>query len=175
MKSIKTRHLLLVPFSNKHLTQVYVDWLNDPVVVRFSEQRHHKHTLESCRKYVDSYNGTLNCIWAICVLGDELFHIGNISAQVNTDNNIADVSILIGEKEFWGKGYGTEAFVAVCNYLIKDPGIRKISARAISTNIRMLKIMKKAGMVDDGRRKKHYIWEGQKVDIIHMAINEVEK
>ncbi len=167
---IKTKRLLLEPFSKKHLTQVYVDWLNDLEVVCFSEQRHHKHTLESCRKYIDSYSGTPNCIWAICVLGDELFHIGNISAQVNTDNNIADVSILIGEKEIWGRGYGTEAFVAVCNYLTKNSGIRKVTAGTLATNTGMLKVMQKAGMVDDGRRRKHYIWEGQKVDMIHMAI-----
>lgn len=167
---IKTKRLLLEPFSEKHLTKVYVGWLNDLEVVRFSEQRHRKHTLESCRKYIDSYIGTQNRIWAICVLNDELLHIGNITAHVNTDNNIADVGILIGAKEVWGKGYGTESFVAVLNYLIENLGIRKVSAGALSTNTRMLKVMEKSRMVDDGRRSKHYIWEGQKVDMIHMAI-----
>ena len=167
---IKTERLLLEPFSEKYLTQKYVDWLNDPEVVRFSEQRHRKHTFDSCKEYIDSFKGTANYIWAISVNDDDIGHIGNISIYVNTCDNTADIGILIGEKKLWGKGYGKEAWSAVCSHLINERGIRKITAGALATNIGMLRIMKKAGMIEDGRCIRHSLWEDQEVDVIHMAI-----
>ena len=55
---IKTERLILEPFSEKYLTQEYVDWLNNPTVVRYSEQRHRKHTIASCIKYMESLKST---------------------------------------------------------------------------------------------------------------------
>jgi ribosomal-protein-alanine N-acetyltransferase len=167
---IKTERLLLEPFSEKYLTQEYVNWLNNPAVVRYSEQRHRKHTIESCRKYVESFKGTSNHMWAISVINGGLGHIGNIIAYVNQENKIADISILIGKVEAWEKGYGTEAWKAVCNYAIKVLKLRKVTGGTLSTNMSMLKIMKKAEMVDDGRRRKHYLWEGKEVDVVYAAI-----
>ncbi len=167
---IKTERLLLEPLSEKYLTQEYVGWLNNPKVVRYSEQRHHKHTMESCREYIKSFHETPNYIWAISVVGANLEHIGNISAYVNLENKIADIGILIGKSEVWGMGYGTEAWSAVCNYLLYKLELRKVTGGAVSTNTAMLKLMKKIGMIEDGRRIRHYIWEGKEVDIIHMAI-----
>lgn len=39
----------VVRFADRHLTERYVGWLNDPAVVRYSEQRHSRHTLWSRR------------------------------------------------------------------------------------------------------------------------------
>ncbi|MCK5615217.1 GNAT family N-acetyltransferase, partial [Candidatus Pacearchaeota archaeon] len=150
------------------MTQKYVAWLNDPDVVRFSEQRHRRHTFESCKGYIDSFKGTANYIWAISVNDDDIGHIGNISAHVNKNNNTADIGILIGEKRVWGKGYGKESWSVVCSYLMKNRGIRKITGGALSTNIGMLRVMKKAGMTEDGRRIRQCLWEDQEVDIVHM-------
>jgi [ribosomal protein S5]-alanine N-acetyltransferase len=43
---IKTKRLLIVPFSEKHLQEKYVGWLNDKELMRYSEQRHKKHDFE---------------------------------------------------------------------------------------------------------------------------------
>jgi len=167
---IKTERLLLEPFSEKYLTQEYVDWLNNPAVVRYSEQRHRKHTIESCREYIESLKRSSNHIWAISVINSGLGHIGNIAAYVNQENGIADISILIGKVEAWGKGYGTEAWKAVCNYALKVLKLRKVTGGTLSTNMSMIRIMKKAGMIEDGRRCKHYLWEGKEVDVVYAAI-----
>jgi len=173
-KIIKTKRLLLEPFSDKYLTQEVVDWLNDPEVVRFSEQRHRRHSLDSCREYIDSFKGTANHLWAISVVNKNIGHIGNINAYVDTANNIADIGILIGKKQVWSKGYGKEALCAVCDYLMEKLGIRKITCGTLATNLSMLKVMKKAGMIDDGRRIRHYQWEGHEVDMIHQAMFKKE-
>jgi RimJ/RimL family protein N-acetyltransferase len=169
-ETLTTIRLLLEPFSEKYLTREYVDWLNKAEVVRYSEQRRHKHTIASCRKYIESFKDSPNHIWAISVVNSDLGHIGNISAHVDLNNKIADIGILIGKPEVWGNGYGAEAWRSVCDYLFNVLNLRKVTAGALSINKRILRLMRKVGMVEDGRRVRHYICEGKEVDIIHTAI-----
>ncbi|NLT23697.1 MAG: GNAT family N-acetyltransferase [Syntrophorhabdus sp.] len=167
---IETGRLSIEPFSEKHLTPRYAGWLNDPEVVRYSEQRHRKHTLDSCRQYWLSFAGTPNFFWAIVGLDPVVGHIGNINAYVDRMNSVADVGILIGERALWGKGYGLEAWRAICGYLLDEAGIRKVTAGTLAANKGMLSIMEKSGMTDDGRRIRQALLDGVEVDVIHSAL-----
>jgi RimJ/RimL family protein N-acetyltransferase len=167
---IETPRLHLEPFSERHLSDQYVRWLNDPEVVRFSEQRHRRHTRESAAAYMRSFEGTANCLWAIVTKEPENLHVGNISASVDPENGVADIGLLIGEKSRWGRGFGTEAWTAVCRFLIDQKSIRKVSAGAAVANRGMLEIMRRAGMKEDGVRARHLVIDGQELDVVHMAL-----
>jgi len=168
--TIETERLIIEPFTEKRLTREYVNWLNDPVVVRYSERRHDFHTIESCRQYMKSFEDSPNYFWAIIAKDLALSHLGNINAYVDPNNSIADLGILVGKKNAWGKGYATETWRAVCRWMFENCNIRKVTAGCLSTNHAMLQLMRRAGMVEDGRRRKHYIWEGQEVDIVYTAL-----
>jgi len=167
--TIESERLYVEPFSEKFLTGDYVGWLSDPEVVRYSEQRFRRHTLDSCREYWRSFDDTPNYFWAIVRKNDRL-HLGNINAYVDVINNTADVGILIGCREAWRKGYGAEAWNAVCGYLFHSVGVRKVTAGTISNNEAMLGIMRSTGMVEDGRRIRHVLFEGLEVDMVHAAL-----
>lgn len=167
---IRTKRLLIVPFNEKHLKQKYVAWLNDPELMRYSEQRHNKHDIESCRDYWQSFEGTPNYFWAIEEMEIGLGHVGDINAYVNEKNLFADIGILIGAKEAQNKHYGIEAWIGVCNFLFYTLHMRKITAGTLSENIPMLRIMNRAGMIEDGIRKRHYLFKGREVDVIHKAL-----
>jgi [ribosomal protein S5]-alanine N-acetyltransferase len=167
---LETARLRIVPFSEVHLTPRYVGWLNDPEVVRYSEQRHRAHTIESCREYWRSFAGTPHRFWAILVSAGPLGHIGNINAYVDGKNLAADVGILIGEKGAWRRGYGLEAWRAVCGYLLETAALRKVTAGTMAANKGMLRIMEKSGMVDDGRRIRQCLFESREVDVVHGAL-----
>ncbi len=167
---IETPRLLITPFKEEHLTQRYVNWLNDPDVVKYSEQLYKYHTLESCRTYWESYKNTPHYFWAIISRDAIQGHIGNLNAYVDTNNRVADMGILIGDKRIWGNGYGTEAWIAVGDYLLNHLGLRKISAGTLEVNLGMINIMRHSGMTEDGRRRRHYLFEGQEVDLIFAAV-----
>ncbi len=150
--------LRLVPFAERHLTERYVSWLNDPVVTRYSEQRHRRHTLASCRAYWESIAAP-DRFWAIELDGR---HIGNITATVDARNGVADLAILIGERDAQGHGHGLTAWVQA----IRESGARKITAGTMATNVPMLRLFEKSGMQIAGRRARHYLWEGQEVDMV---------
>ncbi len=167
---IETPRLRIVRFGAAHLTPRYVAWLNDPVVVQYSEQRHRRHTMESCRQYMESFEGTPHFFWAILLKEPQGEHIGNINAYVDTANSVADVGILIGEQARWGKGYGLEAWLGVCDFLLRERGLRKVTAGTVAVNGAMRTIMKKAGMVEDGGRARQYLWNGKEVDAVYGAL-----
>lgn len=166
---IETPRLVVLPFSRAHLTEHYVSWLNDPEVVRYSNQRYTTNTIESCRNYFESFINTSHFFWAIETKAPRERHIGNINAYVDTRHSTADVGIVIGEREVWGEGYGSEAWAGVCHLLIKTVGLRKVTAGTIEPNIGMQNIMNRLGMVPDGIRKKHQIFEDEEVDLIYGA------
>ncbi len=166
---IETARLHIVPFSEEYLTERYVGWLADPEVVRYSEQRYRTHTLESCREYYQSFEGTPNYVWAIVAKDESLGHIGNINAYVDDRHGVADCGIMIGERAAWGKGYASEAWVGVANCLFREVGVRKVGAGTLSINKGMLKVMWGTGMVEDGVRLRHYVVDGEEADLVHGA------
>ena len=169
--AIQTNRLILEPISEEYLTDRYVGWLNDKIITAHSEQRHKAHTLESCRQFAESMQTAGHYLWAIVATDNpSLGHIGNLSAYIDAANDIADLTILIGEQASWGHGYGSEAWIAACEWLFDEAGMRKITAGTMATNIAMIGIMKKAGMVEEGRKKNQFLQDGKEVDAVYAAL-----
>ncbi len=165
---LHTERLMLRTFTPEFLTNKYVGWLNDPEVVKYSEQRHKTHTISICREYYESFNNQPNLFLTILIKGN-LEHIGNITVLIDNNNLVADIAIVIGEKSVWGQGYGKEAFIGIMDYLLQNDVARKVTAGTMSINKPMLAIMKSSGMVDDGTRKGQLIVDGKEVDVVMTA------
>lgn len=166
---IETRRLVLAPFTEDLLTERYVGWLNDLEVVRFSDQRHRRHTLESCTGYLASFAGSADMFYAAIARDPALGHVGNLTVSVDPIHRVADISILVGEKRLWGKGYGAEAFGAMTRHLLTAGGMRKVTAGTLATHAGMIEVARRAGMKEEARWPRHHLWEGQEVDTILFA------
>ena len=133
---ILTRRLRITPFEERHITEVYLSWLNDRVLMRYSEQRHARHTVESCRAYRSRFETEPGFFWAIEEMEQGLGHIGNINAHVDTVNRIADVGLLIGDARGAGRHYGLEAWIGVCGFLFGNTNVRKVTGDVSRTMCR---------------------------------------
>ena len=168
---IATDRLDLVPFdTGRHLTDAYVSWLGDAEVVRYSEQRHRDHSLESCRVFVAGFDGTPSLLWAIETRSDGR-HIGNIHADIDPANATADVAILIGDRAAWGQGLGQEAWDAVLDHLLSVDGadLRKVTAGCMADNAAMRRLMERSGMRPDGTKRAQFMLDGRAVDAVYAA------
>lgn len=168
-ETIETPRLRLVPFEERHLTDRYVGWLNDPEVVRYSEQRHRRHDLASCRQWVEGMRAGGHPFWAIETSEAALGHVGNVAAYVDRANRVADVTILIGERAAWGRGLGMEAWRATCDWLLAGAGMRKVTGGAMAANRAMVRVMERTGMRPDGVRAGQFLLDGRAVDLVHYA------
>jgi RimJ/RimL family protein N-acetyltransferase len=53
---------------------------------------------------------------------------------------------------------------------LDEAGIRKVTAGTLAVNTAMLGVMRRAGMVEDGRRRHHCLFEGRAVDVVYAAL-----
>jgi ribosomal-protein-alanine N-acetyltransferase len=143
---IQTQRLTIIPFHRRFITSRYINWLNDPDVTRFSNQSSQIHTKDSCIDYLDSHHNSGNMFWAIIEVREGYGHIGNINAIVDKKFQVADLGILIGEKQLWGKGYGLEAWLLAVDYVFSNTSVSKITGGTPLNNKAMISIFRKAGM-----------------------------
>jgi [ribosomal protein S5]-alanine N-acetyltransferase len=157
----------LTPFNEDFLTDKYVGWLNDPRVVRFSENRHRHHSIDGCRSYYEQMRAGNHHFWAIVLEGNN--HVGNLTAYVDHPNAVADLAIVIGENSARGRGLGRATWQSACDFLLSQGNMRKVTAGTMSVNVPMLRVMCSTGMQEEGRRRAQYIFEGQEVDLVMSA------
>lgn len=143
------------------------DHLNNPTLMKYSEQRHRGHTPRSMIGYVRSFDHYNDHLWRIQapVTEDRCSNVGTVTAYRDRPNGVANVGILV-----WiGKrGYGTMAWELVCDWLLSD-GIRKIEAGTMETNTAMLKVFERSDMEVEAVIKDHFIFEGRPVNLILAA------
>ena len=160
--------VLLRPFCSEDITDRYIDWLKDPIVVRFSNQRFLTHDRASCLRYLDSFAGTDNLFLSVRSL-DTGQAIGTMTAYVSSYHGTADVGIMIGDRSFWGGGYGQDAWNTLAKWLLAQDSIRKLTAGALACNVAMIRIMEISGMQLEAVRKLQEIVDGVPQDIWHFA------
>tara|TARA_B110000438_G_scaffold173183_1_gene165495 strand:- start:44 stop:562 length:519 start_codon:yes stop_codon:yes gene_type:complete len=156
----------LLPFESSDITEKYINWLNDPVVTKYSNQNYVHADFNSCSEYLKSFLGTDNLFLKIVTDSPEAF-IGTITAYVDKHHGLADMGILIGNRDFWGKGFGLSAWNQMKELLFKELGCRKITAGTVTANIAMLNIMKKSGMHLEATRPKHLIFNKKIYDAVY--------
>ena len=97
-------------------------------------------------------------------------YIGGCGIQnVNWLTRVALVGIMIGDKDYLGKGYGTDAMKVLMNFIFKDMNIHKIRLSTFSFNIRAQKSYEKCGFKVEGILKDEVFKDGKYYDEIVMA------
>jgi [ribosomal protein S5]-alanine N-acetyltransferase len=149
----------------------YVGWLNDPEVTRYLESRHATHSIQSVTDFVRAKIDDPHALFLGMFLNDDNRHIGNVKLEpIDPVNRRAEVGILLGEKEFWGKNLATEALELTVHVGFEHLGLHKLTAGCYGNNIGSMKAFQKAGFSVEGIRKSHYRYDDAWVDLILLGI-----
>lgn len=165
---IEGQQTLLESFAVEDVSPQYVAWLNDPEVVRYSNQRFITHTTHSCTLYVNNFKGSVSKLFKIIRKSDATT-IGTITAYINQSHKTADMGILIGDRSSWGKGLGGDAWFTLLNALLSLRQIRKVTAGTMDCNQSMNRIIQRSGMTFEAVRSKQELLDGRPQDILYFA------
>lgn len=90
--------------------------------------------------------------------------------KVNWQTRVAELGIMIGNKEYWGKGYGTDAIKVLIKFMFEEMNINKISLGVYSFNKRAIRCYEKCGFKVEGVLKQEVYTGGKYYDKILMAL-----
>jgi RimJ/RimL family protein N-acetyltransferase len=90
--------------------------------------------------------------------------------EVNWISRVATVGIMIGGKNYWNKGYGTDAMRVLIKFIFENMNIRKIKLNVFSFNVRAQKCYEKCGFKVEGILKDELFKDGKYYDEIIMSL-----
>lgn len=88
--------------------------------------------------------------------------------QIDHFNRTALFGIMIGEKDFWGKGYGTAVTRMVLEYAFSELGLHNVMLSVFARNERAIKAYLRAGFREIGRVRQAHRHAGQPEDVLLM-------
>ena len=85
-----------------------------------------------------------------------------------------DLSLIIGDKAAWGKGYGTDAMQLLLDYAFGYLNFHRVAIGVVGTNTRALQFYDKVGFKREGIQRDGYYYNHAYQDFVMMSILDTE-
>ena len=94
--------------------------------------------------------------------------------NIDWRNRSAEIGIMIGEKAFWDKGYGTETMRLLLSHGFHTLNMHRIWLQVIDKNQRGIRAYEKAGFQYEGKYRQGHYQHGQYFDVHLMSVIQEE-
>jgi len=170
---LKGKGILLRPVRRSDISY-FLKWFNDPEVIQYLSM-YLPMTEMAEEKYIEELGTTRAETVAPFVIeiieGDSAKPIGTIGLnRINNKDHNAMFGIAIGEKDYWSKGYGTEATLLLIDYGFEQLNLHRISSFAFSFNERSIRLHKRVGFKEEGRQREAVFKNGKYHDHVVFGI-----
>jgi RimJ/RimL family protein N-acetyltransferase len=150
----------------------YTEWLNDLEITRNLVLYGKSIDLNSERKDLIEFAKGHN--YEIIEKDHDIL-IGSCGfIEIDDLNQTAGVGIFIGDKNYWNKGYGSEALTLLLDYGFKALNFHNVELTVFSFNYRAIRSYEKVGFKIIGKRREALKRGRETFDIIYMDILENE-
>lgn len=106
----------------------------------------------------------------LAIVADGLL-IGQVALHgVDHTARTAELGITIGNREYWGRGYGRDALRLVVDYGIRLRNLRKIWLTVNGSNERAMRAYAAVGFVEEGRQRQQTWNAGSYDDLVFKGI-----
>jgi len=161
-------HIVLRPLIKADIEN-RVKWFNDPDVRKsliVSEQFELEKTIRWFEK-IQADDSRLEFV----IETTEKTSVGIIGlAGIDSTHRTAEIYLVIGQKEFWGKGVMLEAECLLINWAFNSLDLEKIWAEARPENIASVITMKKIGFNVEGALRSEKLVDGKRIDVLRLGL-----
>ncbi|HRF48673.1 MAG TPA: GNAT family protein [Anaerolineales bacterium] len=168
----KTR---LRPIEKDDLTR-YVRWLSDPELRSYLNQTLPLSQAQEEKWYERNLQAGYEQAWAIDAQPNDMAmgpwqHIGSCSFRdIDWRIRAGEVGIMIGFKEYWGRGFGTDALQTLVAWGFYSLNLNRVTLRVNADNTRAIRAYEKVGFVLEGRLRQARFANGAFGDELLMAV-----
>lgn len=160
-------NIKLAKFSNKHLEKSR-EWMNDKEICRLFNRIYKPLTIQMQKKWYKNLKKD-KCQITFAIETDSIY-VGNVGLKnIDLVDKKCEYYIFIGNKNYWGKGIGTESTIQLINFVKKNLNIHKIYLHVDQKNISAKKLYNKIGFVKEGVLKDELFRGGKYITMIRMA------
>ena len=100
--------------------------------------------------------------------------IGNIGIRRKPENDWeADIGYELAP-EYWGRGYATEAALAIVDFGFRELGLHRISSWCIADNAASARVLERVGLRPEGRLRENEHFKGRWWDTLLYGLLESE-
>jgi len=148
----------------------FLKWLNDPQVQRYLGRTPFPLSFaEEERWFERELNTEKSRIFAIET--GKGVHIGNIGLhEIDYKDGKATLGIMIGEREYWDQGYGTDAVRTLLGFAFQELNLHRVSLEVFEFNQRAMRCYEKCGFRHEGVAREDSFRSGKRHDKILMGI-----
>lgn len=113
--------------------------------------------------------------FSIYTYGENLKHIGFILyRELNIVSRCCTIGLGIGVKEYWNKGFGSDAMKTLIHYLFQTMNLNRVQLDTWSGNEQAIRSYEKCGFIVEGRMRNHSFVDGKYYDTVVMGLLKKE-
>ena len=168
---LRSRRIYLRPPERDDLP-TFVRWFGDAEVTRHLAMRA-PFSLAMEEKWFEQlveHQGKDRYMFVICLRADGRAIGSTDLRDLNLEDGSAAFGIAIGEKKEWGKGYGTEALLAISDFGFGQLRLERIELDVYADNPRARRSYEKAGFTSEGTLRHGHFADGQFLDVLRMSL-----
>ncbi|MBP9694924.1 MAG: GNAT family N-acetyltransferase [Candidatus Magasanikbacteria bacterium] len=161
---IETPRLVIRTLRVEDASEKYARWLGDPEVNHFLETR--QTSVDELRNYISEKIDLRDTLFLGIFWKEngDLIHIGNLKFEpCDSASGIAHMGIILGEKDFWGRGVATEVTNASLDYLKKELNIKTVTLGVFAEHVAAIRVYEKCGFSMDRILPETLIRSGREV------------
>lgn len=164
----------LRPLHRADLDGPWLAWLNDPEVTRYTETGRTPTTREGLEKFYAEVAASGRDVMFAIVTKDGR-HVGNCKlGSIHPVHRTADFGILLGAKDTWGQGLGTEATRLVLAYAFRSLNLHKVTLGVVADHKSAIRAYEKAGFRTEGVLKEQLWVESSYSDKVVMGVTAAD-
>jgi RimJ/RimL family protein N-acetyltransferase len=144
---------------------------NDPELHFLDGGRPRVMSMEKMMAYYDDFiakDDPNHISWAIEADGKYIGHCNLHS--VDHTARACELGIEIGDRAYWGQGYGREVIGLLLDYAFRHMNLHRVWLNTHSENERAIRCYKACGFVEEGRLRQHIWVDGRYVDRVIMGV-----
>jgi RimJ/RimL family protein N-acetyltransferase len=150
----------------------FVRWFNDPDVRHFLQMFEPMSRAGEERWFEEHLKKQSEFLFAIeAPVEDGWLTIGNVGLhRVDWKNSGVTLGIVVGEKAFWGKGFGSDAVQTMLRFAFEELNLHRVELEVYDFNPRARRCYEKAGFRLEGTRRQAHFHQGAYHDVQFMGI-----